>query len=190
MNASPTIRLWRSSLLPMVFIGFGVAEPAYCQPFPSNVIRIVVPPGPGSPPDIISRIVADELTATEGWRLAVENRPGALQTIAMADVAKHSADGYSVLAMSVPMMAAPSLLPNMALRPEADFAPVIKISTSYTVLVVTPSLPVKSVSELVALLKSKPAQINFSSGGFGTPSHLIGELFQLQTGVRATHVPY
>src|SRR4029077_17221488 len=70
------------------------------------------------------------------------------------------------------------------------FCPVIKVSTSYNVLVVTPSLPAKSVSELVALLKNQPDKFTFSSGGFGTPAHLIGEMFKLQTGVRATHVPY
>ena len=170
--------------------GIGLAGSAAAQSFPSNVIRIVVPPGPGTPPDIISRIVADELAQTEGWSVIVENRPGALQTIAMMDVAKRPADGYALLAMSVPMMATPTLLPKAGVRPELDFAPVIKISTSYTALVVTPSLPVNSVAELVTLMKSKPGQLNFSSAGFGTPSHLIGEMFQVETGVQAAHVPY
>jgi tripartite-type tricarboxylate transporter receptor subunit TctC len=76
------------------------------------------------------------------------------------------------------------------MKPDIDFAPVVKISSSYTVLVTTSSLPVNSLSELVALLKRKPGELNFSSAGFGTPSHLIGEMFQLQAGVRATHVPY
>jgi tripartite-type tricarboxylate transporter receptor subunit TctC len=191
MRAAPTIFCFsRRSILPVIFLAVCAAGPAGAQPFPSDVIRIVVPPGPGTPPDIISRLVANELAETEGWRVVVENRPGALQTIAMADVSRHPADGYSLLTMSVPMMVTPSLLPNVGLRPDVDFAPVIKISTSYTALVATPLLPVKSVTELVDLLKSKPGQLNFSSAGFGTPSHLIGEMFQLQTGVRATHVPY
>jgi tripartite-type tricarboxylate transporter receptor subunit TctC len=150
----------------------------------------VVPAVAGTPPDIISRLVADELGETEGWRLIVENRPGALQTIAMADVGKRPADGYSLLAMSVPMMVVPALLPNTEMKPDVDFAPVVKISSSYNVLVTTPSLPVNSLAELVALLKSRPGQLNFSSAGYGTPSHLIGEMFQLQANVRATHVPY
>jgi tripartite-type tricarboxylate transporter receptor subunit TctC len=177
-------------LLLATFLGICTAGSATAQSFPSSVIRIVVPPGPGTPPDIISRIVADELAQAEGWRVIVENRPGALQTIAMADVARHPGDGYAILAMSVPMMATPTLLPKAGLRPEVDFAPIIKISTSYTALVVTPSLPANSVSELVSLLKGKPGQLNFSSAGFGTPSHLIGEMFQLETGIQATHVPY
>ena len=120
----------------------------------------------------------------------MENRGGALQTIATADVLKQAPDGYTVLAMSVPMMAAPTLLPHLGLRPETDFAPVIKLSASYNVLVVTPALPAKSVSELVDLLKSQPDKYNFSSAGFGTPAHLIGELFKLKTGAPAIHVPY
>src|SRR5205814_8580504 len=136
------------------------------------------------------RIGADEVASIEGWRLIVESRPGALQRIAMNDVSGRPADGYSLLTMSLPMTVTPSLLPKAEIRPDVNFDPVIKISKSYTVLVTTPSLPVNSLRELVELLKSKPEKFNFSSAGFGTPSHLIGELFKLQAGVRATHVPY
>jgi tripartite-type tricarboxylate transporter receptor subunit TctC len=180
----------QGALLILVSTGFGGVAAGHAQPFPSNVIRIVVPTGPGTPPDIISRVIAAELSETEGWRMLIENRPGALQTIGMADVLKQPSDGYSIYPMSVPTMAVPALLPNLGLRPDADFAPVIKASRSYNALVVTPSLPVRSVSELVALLKKEPGKLNFSSAGFGTPAHLIGEMFKLQTGVSATHVPY
>jgi tripartite-type tricarboxylate transporter receptor subunit TctC len=176
------------ALLPLV-VTSGVS--AYsADSYPSKVIRIVVPTNPGTPPDVISRIIANELSESDGWKVIVENRGGALQTIATIDVLKQEPDGYTLLAMSVPVMAAPALLPHLGLRPETDFAPVIKLSTSYNVLVVTPTLPVKSVAELVDLLKSQPDKYNFSSAGFGTPAHLIGELFKLKTGVRATHIPY
>jgi tripartite-type tricarboxylate transporter receptor subunit TctC len=92
--------------------------------------------------------------------------------------------------MSVPSVAAPSLVPNISYRLETDFEPVVKASVSYNVLVVNPSVPANSVAELVALLKSQPDKLTFSSGGFGTPAHLIGEQFKLQTGTRAQHVPY
>jgi tripartite-type tricarboxylate transporter receptor subunit TctC len=184
------VRSIAQGALLMVSIGFGVVVAAQAQPFPSNVVRIVVPTGPSTPPDIISRVVAAELSEAEGWRMLIENRPGALQTIGMADVLKQPADGYSIYPMSVPTMAVPALLPSMGLRPDSDFAPIIKISKSYNVLVVTPSFPVQSVSELVAVLKKQPDKFNFSSAGFGTPAHLIGEMFKLQTGVSATHVPY
>jgi tripartite-type tricarboxylate transporter receptor subunit TctC len=169
---------------------FGTIEAAQAESFPSNVIRIVVPTGAGTPPDIISRVVANELSETEGWRMLVENRPGALQTIGMAEVLRQPADGYSIYPMSVPTMAVPSLMPKMGLRPQSDFVPIVKVSSSYNVLVVTPSFPVRSVAELVAMLKEHPGKFNFSSAGFGTPAHLIGEMFKLQTGVSATHVPY
>jgi len=157
---------------------------------PPNVIRIVVPGGAGSPPDVVSRIVANELAEAEGWRVIVENRPGALETLAMGEVLKQPADGRALFAMSLPTIAAPALLPNLGLRVETAFAPVIKISSGANVLVVHPSVPAKSVSELVSILQSQPNKFNFSSGPFGTPAHLIGELFKLRTGTRATHVPY
>ena len=90
----------------------------------------------------------------------------------------------------MPSSAAPALLPNVGFRLDTDFAPVIKLASAYHVLVVNPSVPAVSLSELVALLKSQPDKLTFSSGGFGTPAHLAGEMFKLQTGVRATHVPY
>src|SRR3982751_6124329 len=190
MSNTPTFRLPRRTLLLAGLAGLLLPGPARAQSYPSNVIRVVVPAGAGTPPDIISRILANELAMTEGWRLVVEDRPGALQTIAMNDVGHHPADGYTLLTMSLPITVTPTLFPKADLRPDVDFDPVIKISKSYTVLVTTPSLPVNSLSDLVALLKSKPGKLNFSSAGFGTPSHLIGEMFALQADVHATHVPY
>ena len=191
MIANRTLRhLSQGGFLLLALIVLGAPGEARAQSFPSKVIRIVVPTTAGTPPDIISRVIASELSESEGWTVVVENRPGALQTIGMGDVLTQPADGYSIFAMSVGVMATPALLPEMGLRPDADFAPVIKVSTSYNVLVVNPAVQAKSVSELVALLKSQPDKLTFSSAGFGTPSHLIGEMFKLQTGVRATHVPY
>src|SRR5882757_10293852 len=163
------------------------AQPA---PFPSGTIRFVAPFSASTPPDIISRLVAKELSENEGWRVIVENRPGGVTTIAAGDVLSQPADGLSIYAMSVPSVAAPSLVPNISYRLDTDFDPVIKASVSYNVLVVNPSVPANSVAELVALLKSQPDKLTFSSGGFGTPAHLIGEQFKLQTGTRAQHVPY
>jgi tripartite-type tricarboxylate transporter receptor subunit TctC len=191
MIANRTLRhLSQGGFLLLALIVLGAPGEARAQSFPSKVIRIVVPTTAGTPPDIISRVIASEVSESEGWTVVVENRPGALQTIGMGDVLKQPADGYSIFAMSVGVMATPALLPEMGLRPDTDFAPVIRISTSYNVLVVNPSVQAKSVSELLALIKSQPDKLTFSSAGFGTPSHLIGEMFKLQTGVRATHVPY
>jgi tripartite-type tricarboxylate transporter receptor subunit TctC len=169
---------------------------ATCMPanaqtsFPSGTIRFVAPFSASTPPDIISRIVAKELSESEGWRVIVENRPGGVTTIAAVDVLAQPADGLTLYAMSVPSVAAPSLIPNISYHFDTDFDPVIKASVSFNVLVVNPSVPASSVAELVALLKSRPDKLTFSSGGFGTPAHLIGEQFKLQTDVRAQHVPY
>jgi tripartite-type tricarboxylate transporter receptor subunit TctC len=165
-------------------------SPLSAQQFPSNLIRIVVAAASGTPPDIISRLVANDVAQSEGWRIIVEDKPGAMQTIAGAEVLKQASDGHTVISVSLPGMVAPALLPNVNYSLARDFAPVVKLSTSYNVLVVHPSLPVTSVSELVAHLKREPDKLSYSSGGFGTPAHLAGELFKLQTGVRATHVPY
>jgi tripartite-type tricarboxylate transporter receptor subunit TctC len=189
MISGRMLRHLSRGLLLSLFLAAAAGD-ALAQSLQPNVIRIVVPAGPGTPPDILSRIIAIELTEGDGWRLTVENRPGALETIAMGDVLKQPADGRTLYAMSIPTIAAPALLPTLGLRPEADFAPVIKISSASNVLVVHPSVAARSVSELVSLLKSQPDKFNFSSGPFGTPAHLIGELFKLRTGVRVTHVPY
>jgi tripartite-type tricarboxylate transporter receptor subunit TctC len=156
----------------------------------SNPIRIMVPTAPSTPPDIISRVIAAEVNIDEGWRVVVENRPGAVMTIAGSEVLRQPADGTAIYAMSVPVTAAPAFLPNMPFQLERDFSPVVKVATSYNVLVVHPSVPAKSVSELIELLKRQPEKLTFSSGGFGTPAHLIGEMFKLSTGTRTTHVPY
>jgi len=190
MNASLVIRRTAQSVLVLSVAGVGTMSKAVGQPYPSSRIRIVVPSAATTPPDIISRIIAAELSASEGWRVVVENRVGGSMTVGSADVLKQNPDGYSVLAVSMPLTAMPAILPNINFRLEADFAPVIQISRASNVLLVNPSVPVKSISELVTLLKSQPDRHTFSSGGIGTPAHLIGEMFKLQTGVRTTHIPY
>ena len=186
MNAIRSVA--HGALIVLASAGFDIS--GHAETYPSNVIRIVVPTGPGTPPDIISRVVAAELSEGEGWRLVVENRPGALQTIGMAEVLKQPADGYTIYPMSVPTTAVPALMPNLGMRPDVDFIPTVKLSKSYNALVVSASVPAQSISELVALLKQQPGRYNFSSAGFGTPAHLIAEMFKLQTGTQATHVPY
>jgi len=176
-------------VVPLAVVGLGASVPAIAQSYPSDMIRIVGGAA-GTPPDIIARIVANEFGLSEGWRIVVENKPGAIGTIAGAEVLKQPADGYSIYAIALAHSAAPALLPNIGFRLDTDFTPVIKLTTAHHVLVVNPSVPARSLTELVALLKSQPDKLTFSSGGFGTPAHLTGELFKLQTGVRVAHVAY
>jgi tripartite-type tricarboxylate transporter receptor subunit TctC len=182
----------RALLTGAAAIGLGVTvfQPALAGPFPSNVIRIVVPFSASTPPDILARIVAAALADGEGWNVIVENKPGAIMSIGASEVLKQPADGYTIFSVTSPVAAAPAFLPNASFKYDEDFAPLIRIGTAYNVLVVNPSVPVNSVAELVAYLKKDPGKYTFSSGGFGTPAHLIGELFKLETGVQTTHVPY
>ena len=108
----------------------------------------------------------------------------------MLDVLRQPADGHTIYPMSVPTATVPALMPQLGVRPDADFTPVVKLSTSYNVLVVPPDFSAKTMPEFVALLKTRPGQFNFSSAGFGTPAHLAAELFKLETGIQAVHIPY
>jgi tripartite-type tricarboxylate transporter receptor subunit TctC len=182
----------RAFLTGAAAIGLGAAgfQPAFAQPYPSSVIRIVVPTSASTPPDILARIIATALSDGEGWKVVVENKPGAVMTIGVMEALKQPADGYTLLSVTAPIAAVPALVPNASFDFETDFVPLIQIGTGYNVLVVNPKVPVNSVPELIEYLKKDPGQHTFSSGGFGTPAHLLGELFKLETGVQATHVPY
>jgi tripartite-type tricarboxylate transporter receptor subunit TctC len=168
----------------------GIPASVLGQQFPAGLIRVVVPSPVGTPPDVIVRIVANEIGESRGWTLIAENRAGAIQTIGLAEVLKRPADGYTLASIALSSSAAPALMPKIAFRIDRDFTPVVKLASAYHILVVNPSVPAKSLSELVALLKQQPDKLTFSSGGFGTPAHLAGEMFKVKTGVRATHVPY
>jgi tripartite-type tricarboxylate transporter receptor subunit TctC len=182
----------RAFLTGATAFGLGVAArgPARAQSFPTNVIRIVVPQSASTPPDILARVMATALTEGEGWKVIVEDKPGGVMTIGAMEVFKQPADGHTLLSVTTPIAAVPALVPNASFKIETDFAPLIQVGTGYNVLVVNPAVPVHSVSELIAYLKTEPDQHTFSSGGFGTPAHLLGELFKLETAVRTTHVPY
>ena len=186
-------RLFRLSPFGLALLAMTIApigSPARAQTYPSGMIRIVVPDPAGTPPDTMARIIARELSEGEGWRVIVENKPGAIQTIGLTEVLKQPPDGHTIASIALPSAAAPVLLPNVSFRLDTDFAPVVKFATAYQVLVIHPAVPAKSLPEFVALLKGQPDQFRFSSGGFGTPAHLAGEMFKLQTGVQATHIPY
>jgi tripartite-type tricarboxylate transporter receptor subunit TctC len=174
----------------LAFAICGALHAAKAQTFSSGVIRIIVPTSASTPPDILARIIANALSDGEGWKVVVENKPGALTSIGAMEVLKQPADGHTIFSVTAPVAATPALLPNATFKYDVDFAPLIRIGTGYNVLVVNPSVPVHSVSELVAFLKKDPGKHTFSSGGFGTPAHLLGEMFKLETGVEATHVPY
>jgi tripartite-type tricarboxylate transporter receptor subunit TctC len=163
---------------------------ASAQTYPSAPVRIVVPYPPGGGTDILSRAIAPRLSEAWSQPVVVDNRGGANGTIGAALVAKAPADGHTILVTPIGFAVNPSLykdLPYDALR---DFAPVSQLAANPSVLVVHPSLPPRTVKELIALLEARPGEINYASSGNGSTPHLATELFKLMTGTRMTHVPY
>jgi tripartite-type tricarboxylate transporter receptor subunit TctC len=165
--------------------------PAAAETFPDKPIRVVVPYPPGGPNDLLGRMFAEKLG--ERWNVVatVDNKPGASGTIGGDLVARAKPDGYTLLiaAPSSTTIAA-SLLPNMPFDPVRDFTAVGTLATGVMLLVVNPTLPAKSVQELVALAKSRSKKLTFGSSGSGSAGHLAGELFKSMAGVEMVHVPY
>jgi len=168
----------------------GVGNYAAAQSYPNRTVRIIVPFGAGGPADIYARYLGQRLQETMGQSFVVENRPGAGSIIGSDFVAKSAPDGYTLLLMSNTHTINESLIPKKPFALMKDFEPVAPINFSDLVLVVHPSLPVKSVKELLALAKAKPGSLNYASSGNGTPYHLAGELFKAMAKVDIVHVPH
>lgn len=162
------------------------AAPAY----PSKAIRIVVPFPAGGTSDILSRAIGQKLT--EEWKqpVIVDNRPGAGANIGAEIVVKSPPDGYTLLAASTIHTINPSLYRKLGYDPVRDFTPITLIAATSQVLAVHPSLPVRTVKELIAYAKKRPGEINYSSAGSGSQPHLTAELFKSRTGIDIVHVPY
>jgi tripartite-type tricarboxylate transporter receptor subunit TctC len=163
---------------------------AWAQPYPSKPVRIIVPFGAGGPADIYARFLGQRLQEPLGQSFVIDDRPGAGSIIGTDLVAKSAPDGYTLLVMSNTHTVNESLVPKKPFTLMKDFVPIAPINYSDLVLVVHPSLPVKSVKELVALAKSKPRGLNYASSGTGTPYHMAGELFKATAGVDIVHVPH
>jgi tripartite-type tricarboxylate transporter receptor subunit TctC len=167
------------------------AQLVSAQPYPTRPIRVVIPYPPGGPTDFVGRTVAQKLATFLGQQVVVDNRPGAGTIIGSELVARATPDGYTLLfGTGGGTFLAPLMLPKVPYDPLRDFAPVAMLVMSPQVLVVHPSVPATSVSELVALAKSQPGTLNFASVGTGTSPHLGGELLQSLTGTKLVHVPY
>lgn len=162
---------------------------AQAQAYPAKPIRLVVGFTPSGGVDINARLLAPKITEYLGQQVIVENRPGAGTNIANEYVAKSAPDGYTLLVNTAALAINLSLYKKVAYEAR-DFAPVSVLSMSPNIMVVHTSVPVKNVKEFIALAKSHPGQLNYSSSGSGTTQHLSGELFNLRTGVKMVHVPY
>jgi len=160
------------------------------QGFPSKAVRIIVPFPPGAGPDIVSRTLAPKLSERWGQQIVVDNRPGGGGNIAVELAVKSSPDGYTLLLASNHVTINQSLFKTIPYDPVQDLAPITLAAITPNILVIHPSLPAKSVKDLILLAKSKPGQLNFSSGGNGSVGHLAGEMFKSAAGVNMVHIPY
>jgi tripartite-type tricarboxylate transporter receptor subunit TctC len=160
------------------------------QPYPNRPIKLIVPFPPGGPPDVIARVIADQIGPRLNQTIVVENRPGAGAAIGTRAVAAAEPDGYSLLyASTTSLSIAPSVFTNVGYDPVKSFAPVAGVSIGPMVVVVHPSVPANTVQELIAYAKAEPGKLNFGSG-VGSPPHVAWALFTRETGADIMYVPY
>ncbi len=167
------------------------AAGACAQPYPAKPVRFVLPYGaPGGSPDIIARTIGAKLTEAWGQQVVVEPRVGAGGTIGTEVVANAAPDGYTLLLTSPSHAINVTLYPKLPYDAVADFIPITQLVEVPNILVIHPSLPARSVKELIALAKAKPGSLNYGSAGSGSSQHLAGELFRKMAGVDMVHIPY
>lgn len=162
----------------------------HAQDYPGRSIRFLVPFPPGGATDAFARIIGQKMNEAWGQPVVIDNRPGAGGNIAAELGAKSPADGYTINIVGMAHAVNVSLYKKIAYDPVRDFTPITQVAWVESFLVVHPSLPVRSVKELIALARAKPGLINYGSGGNGQPGHLAGELFKMLAGINLVHIPY
>jgi tripartite-type tricarboxylate transporter receptor subunit TctC len=182
------------SALKMLSAGFllcGAAQFACAQEYPNRPVRVIVPFSAGSGLDILGRIMAARLHEQMGQPFIADNRAGAAGRIGHDLAAKAPPDGYTLIVTALgPFIHTPILYPQSSFDPVKDFAPISPFVTGPVVIAVHPSLPVRSVKELIELARKRPGQLNFGSTGMGSVNHLLGEMINQSTGIKIEHVPY
>jgi len=158
--------------------------------YPQKPIRLVIPFSPGGGTDLLARAVSDKLAEILGTSVIIDNRPGAGGTLGTAVVARAAPDGYTFLFTSASYTFTPSIIKELPYDPLKDFRPITMFASLPNILVVHPSLPVKSVKDLLALARKRPGEIHFGSGGVGSNIHLTTELFTYMAKIKLAHVPY
>lgn len=166
-----------------------LTTPVAAQTWPARPIKLVVPFPPGGLVDNMARLVAPKLAQELGQSIVIDNKPGAGGNLGAAEVARTTADGYTLLMASPPLTISPALYAKLPYKPE-QIAPVGLLGRVPNVLVVNPSSGIQSVAELTARIKAKPGQLNYASNGQGTSLHLSAELYKSQSGLFVTHIPY
>jgi tripartite-type tricarboxylate transporter receptor subunit TctC len=165
--------------------------PAAAADYPAKPITLIIGFAPGGPSDVLARIVTRKMEEVLKQPFVIENRPGAGGSIAGNAVARATPDGYTLLLATGSLLAINvSLYKNLGYDPEKDFEPITLIGTQTNVLYTHPSVPAKSLAELIAYAKANPGKLSFGSGGIGTPAHLAGELLKMEAKIDMTHVPF
>jgi len=194
MNASRRIAVVAAALCLSLNANLAGIEVAVAQTYPNRLIKLVVPSVAGGPLDIVARTITDKLSVSLKIPFVVENRPGAGGNIGVEVVARATPDGYTLgMVLGTTLTVNPSLYRKMPFDPDKDIRPISIVTTSGTMLVVHPSIPVNSVAEFVAFAKAATARkepITYASGGIGNPGHLMMEYFRGHAGFEAIHVPY
>lgn len=161
------------------------------QAYPTRPIRLIVPDGPAGTPDILGRILAQKMSVSLGQPVVIDNRPGATAQLGAEIAARAEPDGYTLfLSATVVWAILPNVKKTLPFDPVNGFIPITRIASAANVMVVNPSLPVKSVADLIRLANSSPGTLNYASAGIASPAHLAGEMFNLMANVKMTHVPY
>jgi tripartite-type tricarboxylate transporter receptor subunit TctC len=163
---------------------------AGAQDYPTKPVRMINPFAPGGPVDVLGRLVAGKLFETWGQPVIVDNRPSAGGAVAGELVARARPDGYTLLVHSSTIVINAALYPKLPYDTARDFAPVVQLAFSPGIIVAHPSLPVKSIRELIAMAKKRPGELNYASAGNGTPGHLSMEILKKQAGIDIVHIPY
>ena len=178
-------------MLAISLIGLVISFNGKAQSYPNQPIRLVIPFAAGGPSDVLARGFSHKLGESLGQPIIIDNKPGAGTNLAAEFVAKSKADGYIIFLMMVGTQAInETLYKKLSYNTIKDFSPISLVASSSLILVANPSVPVKSVADLIAYSKANPGKINFGSSGTGTPLHLGGELFNVQAGTTLNHVPY
>ncbi len=166
------------------------ATPGATQAYPAKPLRMIVPFPAGASSDIVGRMLGEKLSEQLGQPVIADNRPGAGGNLGIALVAKSAPDGYTIVIATASIAVSPSLYAKLGFDPIEDLAPVARLTSSPNILIVHPSVPAKSVKELIALAKARPGQITLASAGTGGTLHLPIEMLMKSAGVNITHVPY
>lgn len=181
---------WPLCCLAALFAAGVAAHPSFAQSYPAKPIRIIVPYPPGGTSDILTRLIGQKMT--ESWKqpVVIDNRAGGGGNIGAEVAVRAPGDGYTLLSASTVHTVNPSLYSKLSYDPLKDFTAISMMAQVANILVVHPSVPVKTVADFVAFAKKRPGQLNFSSAGNGSAPHLTAELFKMKTGVNLVHVPY